>query len=154
MNNRNAEMIAPALIVAMFAVAIWMWPSVPARIPIHWNIHGQIDGYGSKFAGLLLMPLVALGGYLLIGLGPKIKPDQIDARTKEALSWIALTYVMVMAGVFAVVVAAARGSKLNMNYVLFPLLALNLIAIANLIVQSARAKGSRTPPPPGGAIRV
>ena len=153
MKNRNAELIAQALIVAMFAVAIWTWPSAPARIPIHWNISGQIDGYGSKFIGLLLMPIVALAGYAVIGLGPIFKPEQFDGRTRTALSWFRLTYVLVMAGVFGVIVADARGSNVNMNYVIFPLVALNLIAIANLLVRSAQAKASRTPPS-GGAIRI
>lgn len=153
MKNRNAELIAQVLIVAMLAVAIWSWPSAPARIPIHWNISGRIDGYGSKFVGMLLMPIVALAGYAVIGLGPILKPEQFDGRTKGALSWFKLTYVLVMAGVFGVIVVDARGSNVNMNFVLLPLVALNLIAIANLIVRSAQAKASRTPPP-GGAIRI
>ena len=39
--NRNAEWLARALIVAMFAVAAWAWPSTPAQIPIHWDITGR-----------------------------------------------------------------------------------------------------------------
>jgi uncharacterized membrane protein len=154
--NRNAELIAQALIVAMFAVAIWIWPSAPARIPIHWNISGQIDGYGLKSTGLLLMPLVAFAGYAVIGLGQIFKPEQFDGRTRAALSWFRLTYVLVMAGVFGVIAVDARGSNVNMNYVLFPLVALNLIAIANLVVRVVRSvqdRASRTPPP-GGAIRI
>ena len=100
-----------------------------------------------------MMPLVALAGYAVIGLGPIFKPGQFDGRTRNALSWFRLTYVLVMAGVFGVIAVDARGSNVNMNYVVFPLAALNLIAIANLVVRSAQAKASRTPPP-GGAIRI
>ena len=150
MKNRNAERIAQLLIVAMFAVAIWTWPSAPAQIPIHWDITGQVNGYGSKVVGLFLLPVIAVAGYALIGWAPRFNP----ARPVEwnALSWFGAAYVLLMAGVFGVVVADARGSNVNMNYVVFPLVALLWIAIVNLLVRSGRAKAARTAPP--GGIQV
>ena len=71
----------------------------------------------------------------------------------NALSWFRLAYVLVMAGVFGVIVADARGANVNMNYVIFPLLALMMIAIANLLLQSNRNKAAKTTPP-GGGIRI
>jgi uncharacterized membrane protein len=153
MKNQKAEWLAQALIVAMFALAIWTWPSSPAQIPIHWDINGQINGYGSKFTGLLLMPIVALAGYALIGLTAVIKPEQFDGRVMNALSWFRLAYVIVIAGAFYVIVADARGANLNMNFVIFPALALMMIASANLILQLGRLKATRTSPP-GGGIRI
>ncbi len=153
MKNRNAEWLARALIIAMFSLGIWTWPSAPAQIPIHWNIAGQIDGYGSKFVGLLLMPIVALAGYALIGMTAVIRPEQFEGRVMSALSWFRLAYVIVIAGAFGVIVADARGANLNMNYVIFPVLALMMIASANLLVQLIRFKMSKTAPP-GGGIQV
>ena len=135
MKNRNAETLAQALIIAMFLLAMMSWSSVPAQIPIHWDISGQVDAYGSKFTGLLLLPIIALAGYLLIGLTAVFSPAQFQGRAMNALSWFRLTYVLVMAGVFGVIVADVRGANINMNYVIFPLLALMVIAIVNLLMQ-------------------
>jgi Protein of unknown function (DUF1648) len=151
--NQSAEWLARALIVAMFALGIWTWPSAPAQIPIHWDITGQINGYGSKFVGLFLLPVIALAGYALIGLAPIIKPQQFNEPLRRALSWFRLAYVLLMAGVFCVVIADARGSNVNMNYVVFPLVALMWIAIANLLVRSGQARIARSAPP-GGGIRI
>jgi uncharacterized membrane protein len=151
--NRNAEWLARALIVAMFAAAIWSWPAAPAQIPIHWNIAGQIDGYGSKFAGLLLIPIVAVAGYALAGLMAIIRPEKFQGPAMRALLWFRLAYMLVMAGVFVVVVADIRGANVNMNYVIFPLLALMMIVIANLLVQLNRIKMAKTAPP-GGGVQV
>jgi uncharacterized membrane protein len=151
--NRIAERIALVLIIAMFALAAWTWPSAPAQIPIHWDIAGQVNGYGPKAIGLLLMPSVALAGYALIGLSAAIRPEQFDLRAMKALSWFRCAYVTLMAGVFGAMVADIRGANLNMNYVVFPLLALMMIASANLIVQLSRLKGSKAAPP-GGGIRI
>ncbi len=153
MKNRNAERIAQVLIIAMFVLAAWAWPSAPEQIPIHWDITGQVNGYGSKAMGLLLMPIVGLAGYVLIGLSAIIKPQQFDGRVMNALSWFRCAYVIVMAGVFAVMVADIRGANLNMNYVIFPLLALMTIASVNLIVQLSRLKATKAAPP-GGGIRI
>jgi uncharacterized membrane protein len=151
--NRIAERIARVLIIVMFALAVWTWPSAPAQIPIHWDITGQINGYGSKATGLLLMPIVGLAGYALIGMTAILRPGQFDGRAMSALSSFRCAYVMMMAGVFGVIVADARGANLNMNYVVFPLLALMMIASANLIVQLSRFKAAKAAPP-GGGIRI
>jgi uncharacterized membrane protein len=150
MKNRNAEWLARALIVAMFGVAAWTWPSAPAQIPIHWNIAGQIDAYGSKFTGLFLMPIIAAAGYSLIGLAAALKPDQFGGRVMSALSWFRLAYVLVMAGVFGVIVADVGGANINMNYVMLPSLGVMTLAVANLLVQQKRSKSTKTAPPGGG----
>jgi uncharacterized membrane protein len=149
-----ADWLARYEIVAMFALAAWVWPSAPAQIPIHWNSAGQIDGYGPKFVGLLLMPIIALAGYLLIGFLPVLKPEKFAGQAMDALSWFRLAYVMVMAGVFTVIAAdAVYGANPNMNYVIFPLLALMLITSVNLVVQTNRNKSAKTGPSDGG-IRI
>jgi uncharacterized membrane protein len=152
-SNRNAEWFARVLIVAMFALAIWTWPSAPARIPIHWNISGQIDGYGPKLGSLFLLPVVGLAGYVLIGLTAVIRREQFTERVIAALSLFRLAYVLMMAGVVAVIVADLRGSNINMNYVVLPLLAVMMLASVNLILRLSRLKLSKTAPP-GGGVQV
>ena len=153
MKNRNAEWLGWALIVAMFALGALTWSSAPASIPIHWDITGQVNGYGSKETGLLLMPAIALGGYALLGFLPALRPEQFDGRVIGALSWFRLAYVVVIAGAFGVIAADSRGANINMNYVMFPVLALMMIASVNLVVQLSRLKSSKAAPP-GGGIRI
>ncbi|CAN5920655.1 hypothetical protein BH24BAC1_BH24BAC1_30840 [soil metagenome] len=43
---------------------------LPARVPIHWNVRGEADGYGSPF----MLVLLNVGLYLLLLLVPKIDP--------------------------------------------------------------------------------
>jgi uncharacterized membrane protein len=154
MNKRLADWLARYEIVAMFAGAVWAWPSASAQIPIHWNIAGQIDGYGSKFS-LLLMPIIATAGYALIGLTAAIRPEKFDSAAMSALSWFRCTCVYLMGAVFCVVVSdTLYGANLiNMNYIVFGPLALVMLTSANLIQQLRRLKSIRSAPPRGG-IRV
>ncbi len=73
-SRRLWEGVQIGLLVAMFVAAAIRWPSAPDRIPTHWNAAGQVDGYGGKVMGLLLMPLVALAVYLLLLAVPRIDP--------------------------------------------------------------------------------
>jgi uncharacterized membrane protein len=73
-HSRFWEWFQVGMIAAMVAVAAVRWSSVPERIPVHWNAAGQVDGYGGRFEGLLLMPLIAIGLYLLLRYIPRIDP--------------------------------------------------------------------------------
>ncbi|MFH2136116.1 MAG: SdpI family protein [Patescibacteria group bacterium] len=61
-------------LLAMFVVGIYIAPTMPDRVPTHWNIRGEVDGYGSKYINLFLMPSIALAAYLLMSFLPVIDP--------------------------------------------------------------------------------
>ncbi len=64
-----------AIFAVSLVIGLWLYFTTPAGVPVpvHINAHGEVDGYGSRFAGTLLFPLVILGiGLLLIYL------DRID----------------------------------------------------------------------------
>lgn len=65
-----------AIIAIMFALAAWAWIQLPAGqgIPVHWNAAGEADRFGSKFEGLLLLPLITIGITLLLAVLPRISP--------------------------------------------------------------------------------
>jgi len=56
---------AVILIVLAFSASALLYPRLPQTVPIHWNIHGEVDGYGDKSLGLFLMPFLMV---LLLGL--------------------------------------------------------------------------------------
>ena len=59
--NWRSEVVSLFLLVAMFVLAGVTWSMAPDEIPVHWGIGGDPDRYGSRFEGLLLTPLIALG---------------------------------------------------------------------------------------------
>ncbi len=61
-------------LLAFFALGIYLAPMTPDRVPIHWNIHGQVDGWGSKYINLFLVPSIALAVYLLMSFLPAVDP--------------------------------------------------------------------------------
>jgi uncharacterized membrane protein len=74
----KVELSQLLVIAAMFVVAALLWSGAPDRIPVHWNLSGDVDGYGGKFAGLLLLPLVALGVYAFLLVLPRFDPGKAN----------------------------------------------------------------------------
>jgi immunity protein, SdpI family len=54
----------------MFAIAVTSWNQVPLPMPVHWS-GDVVDGFGGKFQGLLMWPLIAVGLYLLLLFAPR-----------------------------------------------------------------------------------
>ncbi|MDR3584316.1 MAG: DUF1648 domain-containing protein [Desulfosporosinus sp.] len=47
-------------VIASLIITIQIWPSLPSKIPAHYNIYGQIDRWGSKGGILFLLPIIIL----------------------------------------------------------------------------------------------
>ena len=93
-----------------------VWSQVPERIPSHWNMVGEVDGYAGKTFGLLAVPTLALGIYVLLLIVPRIDPAQSNYpkfATPYAIIRIALTLFLCV--VQAAIVSAALGQRVNMT---------------------------------------
>ena len=78
-----------AILAIPFAVAAACWSKFPARVPSHWGLHGQVDGWMSKGPGLPLLPAINIGIWALFAaiprLDPKMRARQDQGRTLEVL---------------------------------------------------------------------
>jgi uncharacterized membrane protein len=112
----RSESLQLLLIAAMFVLAAVSWPYAPERIPVHWNLQGEVDGYGGKFTGLLLMPLLTLGLYALFLVLPRFDPGGANYRTfAGAYNVIRVSLVVFMAALYTVTVLAAFGWPVNIG---------------------------------------
>ena len=55
------------LLIAICAYAWLVYNSLPETIPTHFNIHGQVDGYGSKWS-VFIFPALALVLYIALSI--------------------------------------------------------------------------------------
>jgi uncharacterized membrane protein len=114
----RSELLQLALIAAMFIAADVVWPYAPQRMPTHWNLQGEVDGYGGKFVGLLLLPLVSLGLYALFLLLPLLDPGRANYRSfAAAYNVIRIAIMALLASLYAVTVAAALGAGVDVGMV-------------------------------------
>jgi uncharacterized membrane protein len=70
------ELINLLIIIVPFIFIALKWNDFPDKIPMHWNIKGEIDNYGSRAFGLLALPGMNILMYLLFLFIPKIDPKK------------------------------------------------------------------------------
>jgi uncharacterized membrane protein len=88
--------IAVALTVAACGIAAWLYPSLPDRVPIHWNIEGKVDGWGDKSWATFLMPGIMVGFLVLFAFLPTLSPKhfEVDAFRSTYLYIMVLTLAL------------------------------------------------------------
>lgn len=72
MNKRYLLSIIVIIVQIIFTGIMALQLADEVRIPVHWNIQGEIDGYAGKWSGLLLFPAINLGLLLFMMAMPII----------------------------------------------------------------------------------
>jgi uncharacterized membrane protein len=70
--------VAIGLTLAALAASLILYPRMPERVPIHWNIQGQADGFAPKSWGLFLCPGLMAGMIGLFALFPWLSPRNFE----------------------------------------------------------------------------
>lgn len=130
--NRRIEALQLTILGGMFLAAALTWPSAPDRMPIHWNAAGEVDGYGGKFQGLLLLPLIALAQYLLLRFLPRADPGRANyANFQGAYDTVRLAVLVLLAAVYGLLHGFLRGARLDVGLVVPVLIGGLLVVLGN-----------------------
>ncbi len=84
MKIKTSLQIQAAMLAASIAFSAYYVSRLPDRVPTHWNIHNQVDQYGSKWTAILMGPLMILFGMLLTVALPKLSPKKYEIEKFEA----------------------------------------------------------------------
>ena len=55
----RSRWLGPAIVAAMWAFAAAVYTRLPQRVPSHWNLQGEVDGWMEKPFGALMQPAIA-----------------------------------------------------------------------------------------------
>ena len=139
----------PALLVVLtFAASILAYPRLPDRVPTHWNIHGQVDAYGSRWIATFLIPgmLIALWG--LLRVLPRIDPRRENYASMQGTYDLVVNVTLtLLAVVHFVVLGAVMGAPISIGRVV-PAIIGGALVIIGKVLPRARPNwwfGIRTP---------
>ncbi len=80
------KLINLIIIALMFVASWWLYPALPDRLPMHWNIAGQVDNYWPKTAAVWFMPGLAAFLLILFRVIPNLDPKK-DKYSLFASEW-------------------------------------------------------------------
>lgn len=74
--NLKSEWFALCLIILGILASFYFFQHFPERVPSHWNINGEVDGYSGKFMGAFIVPFMMIGIYALFLVMPYFDPKK------------------------------------------------------------------------------
>lgn len=114
--ERIARLVIVLALVGAFAVAIWAYPHLPARVPSHWNAAGEVDGYTSRAFGAFGLPIIMLGLGMLLLFLPRIDPlrKNIETFLTEYHVFVAVFELFFLA-LYIQTILWALGTEISIN---------------------------------------
>jgi uncharacterized membrane protein len=145
MNRRT--LLGPASLVAAVVTSLAAFPFLPARVPVHWDIHGNPDRYGSRLEAALVMPLAMAVVLVLLRVlrrRGRLAPDQDDGGARDTIEGLV---VALMALGHGAVIFAGLGVVTNMARAMGLIIAVFLLLGGNVTgrLRRNRVTGIRTP---------
>jgi len=130
--------VPAALIIAAVVISIAAYPNLPERMPTHWGVNGEVNGWSSRLWGAWLIPLVMAAMWLFLRAIPHIDPRKANyakfAGMYDTVIVLILGFLLVMHGI---VIAAAMGRDVKMDRIMMPLVGIFIAAIGFLIPRAA-----------------
>lgn len=105
------------LLLIPFLVVPFAWNQVPSQMAVHFGLKGHVNRYGSRFEGLLLIPLINVGLYALLTLLPGIDPKKKISAGQKPILGIRFFIVLFMLFIYALLLLFNMGVKVDMSRV-------------------------------------
>ncbi len=108
-----------AIVLLPFIYLAYIWNKLPQEVPIHWNIEGEIDGYGNKVMLILIPILLPLLVYVIFLIIPRIDPKNKLNQMGNKFQNIKVLVTVFMSVLALFIIYSAKSQSLtNPNYVI------------------------------------
>ncbi|GAB4508338.1 MAG: SdpI family protein [Allomuricauda sp.] len=98
--NLKKELPLIGIVLLPFVYLAYVWNQLPAQVPMHYNIEGEIDRYGNKSELILIPIMTSLLIYLIFLAVPYIDPKkqiQKMGGKYDTLKFIITTFMSILA---------------------------------------------------------
>ena len=92
----KSEIIPILIILISIALGFYFYSVFPDTVPMHWGINGEVDRWGSKLEGAWLMPIIAIGMYILFRFLPLIDPKKEKYQQFSRIYFIFRLIILLM----------------------------------------------------------
>jgi uncharacterized membrane protein len=144
----RSRWLGPAAVAAMWAFTAAVYARLPHRMPSHWNLQGEVDGWMEKPWGAVLQPVVATGVLALLWILPRIDPRRANVEHSATDRRLLVNLIILfMAVVQVATYAPALGWPLEVDRVILAGVGLLFTGIGNYLprIRSNWFMGIRTP---------
>lgn len=128
------DWIVIGIITLTFIFTLYFYPSLPSKIPNHWNSKGQIDGYSGRLFGAFLIPLMNLAFYFLFIFLPYLDPKKANyEKFPAAYKLLRYSFHILFACIQVTILLVALGHPVNVGMVIGVGVSLLFVVIGNVM---------------------
>ncbi|MEO5511220.1 MAG: SdpI family protein [Longimicrobiales bacterium] len=134
--------------VIMLCITAAVFSRLPAEVPTHWNLHGEINGTMAKFPGAFLASTMAIVVWFVLPLLRRIDPRRASYERFDATFYLVVNaVVLILAMIQGLTLAVALGMRVDMTRSMLLGVGLMFIVLGNYMprLRSNWWMGIRTP---------
>ena len=125
----------------------YLWNSLPEKVPIHWNVKGEIDDWGTKYSLIGVLFLLPVFTYVLMLVIPKIDPKKRVELMGGKYYQIKFMMVIFMSVLALFILHSSSSQTLSSPSIVFVLVGLLFMALGNYfkVIKQNYFLGLKTP---------
>lgn len=144
----KSEILPVVILLLTISSSFYFYAHFPEKVPTHWNFAGEVDGWGTKFQGAFIIPIMLVAMYFLFLALPLLDPK------KERYTQFIKTYhvfknllLLVLALVYFLASFNGLGFNVPIQYAVPAIIGLLFIVMGNYMGKLKRNWfiGIRTP---------
>ncbi len=135
------------LVALPFIYLALIWNTLPDKVPLHWNINGEIDRWGTKSEILFLPFMLPLLTYVIFLVVPFIDPKKQIEKMGAKYDQLKFILVLFMSALCLFIIYAIKHQSLIHTNIIFAFTGLLFAALGNFFqtIKPNYFIGIRTP---------
>ncbi len=143
----HSRWFGPVCVAAMLGFGLAVYERLPERVPIHWNVRGEVDGWSGRLFAVLFAPVLCVVLWLLFVALLQWAERRPGTTAVSRAVWLVANLTFVFLGAVQVLVLCnALGWEVDVPRL--------LLAGVGLIVAAAGAVVTNIPQNPIAGIRT
>src|SRR5215469_17438808 len=114
--NQRYFLGAAAVILATLVGTLVAYPHLPGTVPVHWNAHGQIDGWAPKWTLFLYGPGLMTFMVALFAALPWLSPKKFEVDSfRSTYLYVMIIIIAMMAYIQILILISALSLVLDVS---------------------------------------
>ncbi len=146
--TRKYYIAGGALIAAVTVATLVAYPHLPTTVPMHWDAHGQVNGWGPRWSLFVIDPGIMAGILLVFSVLPWLSPRHFEVDSfRSTYLYIMVAILAMMAYVHALILAASLSWMVDVSRAIMGGVSLLIALLGNVLGKVRRNfyVGVRTP---------
>lgn len=131
--NKWTLVITSIIILLPILGGVLLWDKLPDKIPYHWDINGEVDGWATKPMAVFLLPCILLGIQWLCVLATTLEPKAREATSTKMMGIVLWIIPLLNIVLHVMVYLSALGHAINAAVVMPLIFGVMFVVIGNYL---------------------